>query len=157
MTRKCIAAVKIRGTIQAPREVRETLRLLNLKRTNYAVLIDNRPSYLGMLRTAQNFITWGEVSREIIALMLEKRGRIAGNKAISEDYLKRIGYNSIEELADAIFNCKVEYSRLPEIQPYFRLHPPAKGFKGKIKKGYLMGGELGYRGEDINNLIRRMI
>jgi len=33
------------------------------------------------------------------------------------------------------------------MQPVFKLHPPTKGFKGKIKKGYSMGGELGYRGE----------
>ncbi|MBC7129996.1 50S ribosomal protein L30 [Candidatus Bathyarchaeota archaeon] len=152
-----MAAVKVRGTIRAPLKVRETLQMLNLKRTNYAVLIDNRPSFIGMLRTAQNFITWGEVSRETIALMLEKRGRLAGNKKITGDYLKKIGYNSIEELADAIFNCKVEYWNLPGVQPYFRLHPPTKGFKGKIKKSYSMGGELGYRGDAINELIRRMV
>ena len=52
--RKCIIAVRIRGVISAPREVRETLHMLNLKRNNYAVLIDNRPSFLGMLKTAQN-------------------------------------------------------------------------------------------------------
>jgi large subunit ribosomal protein L30 len=39
----------------------------------------------------------------------------------------------------------------------FRLHPPSKGFKGKIKRGYGSGGELGYRGEKINELLRRML
>jgi large subunit ribosomal protein L30 len=37
------------------------------------------------------------------------------------------------------------------------LHPPTKGFKGKIKKSYSAGGELGYRGEKINELIKRMV
>ncbi|MEM2203989.1 MAG: 50S ribosomal protein L30, partial [Sulfolobales archaeon] len=43
------------------------------------------------------------------------------------------------------------------VKPVFRLHPPSGGFKGSIKKPYGNGGELGYRGQDINDLIRRMI
>ncbi len=131
--------------------------MLNLKRNNYAILIDNRPSFLGMLKTAQNFVTWGEVSKEIIAELLKKRGRLVGNKKLTDEYVQKLGFKSLDELAEAIFYCKVEYWKLPEVQPYFRLHPPTKGFKGKIKKGYGMGGELGYRGEKINDLLERMI
>ncbi|MEM2337208.1 MAG: 50S ribosomal protein L30 [Candidatus Bathyarchaeia archaeon] len=155
--RKCIAAVRVRGIISAPLQVRETLRILNLKRNNYAILIDNRPSFLGMLKTAQNFVTWGEVSKEIIANLLKKKGRLAGNKKLTDEYAQKFGFKSLEDLAEAIHNCKVEYWKLPSVQPYFRLHPPTKGFKGKIKKGYNMGGELGYRGEKINDLLERMI
>jgi len=156
-SRKCIAAIRVRGIISAPLQVRETLKMLNLKRNNYAVLIDNRPSFLGMLKTAQSFVTWGEISKETLTALLKERGRLVGNKKLSDDYAKKLGYASLDELADAIYNCKVEYWRLPNIQPYFRLHPPTKGFKGKIKKGYGMGGELGYRGEEINELLERMI
>ncbi|MEM3580677.1 MAG: 50S ribosomal protein L30 [Candidatus Bathyarchaeia archaeon] len=156
-SRKCIAAVRVRGIISAPLQVRETLKMLNLKRNNYAILIDNRPSFIGMLKTAQSFVTWGEISKETLAMLLKERGRLAGNKKLTDDYAKKLGYASLEELADAIYNCKVEYWKLPNIQPYFRLHPPTKGFKGKVKKGYGMGGELGYRGEKINELLQRMI
>jgi len=131
--------------------------MLNLKRNNYAVLIDNRPSFLGMLKTAQNFVTWGEVSKETIAELLRERGRIVGNKKLTDEYAQKLGFKSLDELAEAIFNCKVEYWKLPDVQPYFRLHPPAKGFRGKVKKGFGMGGELGYRGEKINDLLKRMI
>jgi large subunit ribosomal protein L30 len=155
--RRCIAVVRVRGTISASLQVRETLHMLNLKRNNYAVLIDNRPSFLGMLKTAQSFVTWGEVSKETIAALLKKRGRLVGNKKLTDEYAQKLGFKSLDELAEAIYNCKVEYWRLPDIQPYFRLHPPTKGFKGKIKKSYGMGGELGYRGEKINELLERMI
>lgn len=131
--------------------------MLNLTRNNYAVLIDNRPSFLGMLKTAQNFLTWGEVSKETVAMLLEKRGRLAGNKKLTDIYAQKIGYKSLEELAEAIFNCKVEYWKLPDVQPFFKLHPPNKGFKGKIKKSYGAGGELGYRGDKINDLLKRMV
>ena len=155
--RKCIAVVRVRGVIRGSREVRETLQMLHLTRNNYAVLIDDRPSFLGMLKAAQNFTTWGEISKETVRNIITRKGRLAGNKKLTDEYLQKIGYKSVEELAEAVFICHVEYWKLQTIQPVFRLHPPTKGFKGKIKKGFTMGGELGYRGEKINDLLNRMI
>jgi large subunit ribosomal protein L30 len=155
--RNCIAAVKVRGTISAQREAKETLKMLRLTRTNHAVLIDNRPAFKGMLQRVQSYVTWGEVSKETVALMLQKRGRLLGDKKISGEYIQRIGFTSLEALADAIAAGKAEHQKLPSMQPIFRLHPPSKGFKGKTKKNYRAGGEAGYRGEAINELIKRMI
>ena len=155
--RKCICVVRVRGTISASRDVRETLKMLRLTRNNYAVLIDNRPSFIGMLKAAQNFITWGEASKEIVHMLITKKGRLVGNKKLTEEYAQTASFKSLDELAEAIFNCRVEYLKLPNVQPVFKLHPPTKGFKGKIKKSYGAGGELGYRGEKINELIKRMV
>jgi len=155
--RKCICVVRVRGTISASRDVRETLKMFRLTRNNYAVLIDNRPSFIGMLKAAQNFITWGEASKEIVHMLITKKGRLVGNKKLTEEYAQTAGFKSLTELAEAIFNCRVEYLKLPNVQPVFKLHPPTKGFKGKIKKSYGAGGELGYRGEKINELIKRMV
>jgi large subunit ribosomal protein L30 len=155
--RKCVLVVRIRGTISASLQVRETLKMLNLARNNYAVLIDSRPAFLGMMKTAQNFVTWGEPSKEIVHMLIAKRGRLAGNKKLVDEYAQKNGYKSLEELAEAILNCRLEYWKLPNIQPFFRLHPPTKGFKGKIKKSYGMGGELGNRREKINELVKRML
>jgi large subunit ribosomal protein L30 len=154
--RKCFAVVKVRGTISAQREARETLELLRLARTNHAILIDNRPSFMGMLYRVQNYVTWGEISKETLALMLQKRGRLAGGKKLTSEDVEKLGHKSIDALATAIADCKVEYQKLPNIQPVFKLHPPKKGFKGKIKRSYVAGGEAGYRGEAINDLIKRM-
>ena len=131
--------------------------MLHLTRNNYAVLVENSPSFVGMIRAAQNYVTWGEASKETVSMLLTRKGRLAGNKKITDEYVQKAGYNSLEELADALFNCKVAHWKLPNVQPVFRLHPPSKGFKGNIKKGYTAGGELGYRGEKINDLIRRMV
>ena len=43
------------------------------------------------------------------------------------------------------------------IKPLFRLRPPSKGFKGKVKKSFAAGGEAGYRGHSINDLLERMM
>jgi large subunit ribosomal protein L30 len=154
--RKCFAVVKVRGTISAQREARETLELLRLARTNHAVLIDNRPSFMGMLYRVQNYVTWGEISKETVALLLQKRGRLAGGKKLTDEAVEKLGYKSIDALSEAIASCKAEYQKLPNVQPVFKLHPPSKGFKGKTKKSFSAGGEAGYRGEAINDLIKRM-
>jgi large subunit ribosomal protein L30 len=154
--RKCFAVVKVRGTIRAQREARETLELLRLAKTNNAVLIDNRPSYIGMLYRVQNYVTWGEVSKETVAMLLKERGRLAGGEKITDESVEKLGYKSIDALADAIASCKVEFQKLPNVQPIFKLRPPSKGFKGKTKKSFTTGGEAGYRGDKISDLLKRM-
>jgi large subunit ribosomal protein L30 len=131
--------------------------MLHLTRNNYGVLIDDRPSFVGMLRTARDYVTYGEVSKETVTMLVKKKGRIAGDKKLTDEYAQKAGFKSLEELADAVYDCRVEYWKLPSIQPVFRLHPPSKGYKGKIKKSYGSGGELGYRGENINELLKRML
>ena len=153
----CIAAVRIRGTISAGREVRETLQMLHLTHNNHCVLVDTRASFMGMLKTAQNFITWGEPSKETVNMLIVKKGRLAGDKQLTEEYAQKAGFKSLEDLVEAVHGCRSEFWKLPDVQPVFRLHPPTKGFKGKIKTGYGVGGELGYRGEKINELIQRMM
>ena len=154
---KTIAVIRVRGIVSAQKEVRETLTLLHLDHTNHAILIDDRSSYKGMLQRVGNYVTWGEVDKETVAAMLQKRARLAGDKKLTEDYLQAIGFKSFDELADAIVSGKAEHGKLPEMQPQFRLHPPTKGFKGKIKMSFRSGGEAGNRGEAINKLVQRMI
>lgn len=154
--RKCLAVIRVRGLSGVFREIDETLQMLHLTRNCHATLIDDRPSYLGMLRKAKDYLVWGEVSREGVALLLGKRGKLVGNKKLTEEYVQGIGYESTDDLAEAIYEMRVEYSSLSGVKPVFRLHPPKKGFKGKVKKSYAAGGVTGYRGEVINDLIKRM-
>ena len=153
---KCLAVIRVRGVSDVFREIRDTLEMLHLSRNCQGTLIDDRPSYLGMLRKARNYVTWGEVSLENIVLLLKKRGRVVGNRRLTDEYVKEVSYESLEDLAEAIHEGKVEFGRLPNVKPVFRLHPPKKGFRGKVKKSFAAGGVTGYRGEAINDLIKRM-
>jgi large subunit ribosomal protein L30 len=112
---------------------------------------------MGMLQRVNSYVTYGEPNKELVAAMIEKRGRLLGSKKITEEYLQKINYKNIEELAEAIVTLKAEYKDLPDIEPRFKLHPPSKGYKGPTKKGFKAGGEAGYRGEAINDLVKRMI
>ena len=155
--RRCLAVIRVRGASDIFREVEDTLKMLHLPRNYHATLVNDNPSYRGMLRKAQSRVTWGEISLENIILLLKKRGRVVGNRKLTDEHIKEIGYVSLEDLAKTINNGNVEFGKIPKIKPVFRLHPPKKGFKGKVKRSYAAGGVTGYRGEAINDLIERMI
>jgi len=155
--RKCLVIIRVRGLSDISQEIKDTLRMLRLTRNCHATLVDNRPAYLGMLHKAQNYVTWGEISKENLALLLKKRGRLIGDKKLTDEYAQEIGYNSLDDLAEAVYKLHVEYSCLPKVKAVFRLHPPKKGYKGKVKRSYAAGGVTGYRREAINDLLKRMM
>ncbi len=155
--RRCLAVIRVRGVSDVFREINDTLKMLHLSRIYHVTLVDDRPSYVGMLRKARNCVTWGEISLENIILLLKKRGRVVGNRKLTDEYVKETGYESLEDFAEAIHTGKTEFSRLTNVKPVFRLHPPKKGFKGKVKRSFVAGGVTGYRGEAINDLIKRMV
>ncbi|MDH5440588.1 MAG: 50S ribosomal protein L30 [Candidatus Bathyarchaeota archaeon] len=155
--RRCLAVVRVRGLSDVRGEINDTLKMLRLNHNCHAVLIDDRSSYLGMLSKVENQVTWGEVSKDTVTMVLKKRGRTLGNKRLTDEYTKKVGYESLDELAEAVWKLEVDYKSLPDIEPVFRLHPPRKGYRGGVKKRYNVGGSLGDRGEDINTLLEKMI
>jgi len=155
--RKCLAVVRVRGVSDIFHEVKETMKMLHLERNCHATLVDDRPAYLGMLKKAQNYLAWGEISKETLTLLLRKRGRLLGDKKLTDEYAQKVGRKSLDDLIEAVFKGEVEFNRLPNIKPVFRLHPPSRGYKGKVKKSYTSGGATGYCAQAINDLLRQMI
>jgi len=155
--RKCLAVIRVRGVWDVSPENRKTLEILHLHRPCHITLVDNRPSFFGMLKKVRHLITWGEITEKNILRLLEERGRLLGNKKFNDEYAQKVGYKTLEELAKAIYKLETEFQRLPSVKPVFRAHPPKKGYKGKTKKSYAAGGVIGYRGEAINKLIENMI
>jgi len=137
-------------------QVEKTLELLHLTRNCHITLIDDRPSFIGMLKKIRHFVTWGEITKDHVYLLFNKRGKLMGNKKVDDEYAQRIGFKNLKELAEAAHQLEVEFSGLPDMKPVFRAHPPKKGYKGKLKRSYTVGGVTGYRGEAINKLIEKM-
>ena len=147
--------IRIRGTTGVKQPIASTLEMLRLNRISHAVLVEENPSYKGMLQKAKDYITWGEVDLETLTELVEKRGRLVGGARLSEEYLaENTDYSTFEELANALINGEIKAQDI-DMKPVFRLHPPRKGYKG-IRHSVNEGGSLGYRGEDINNLAKRM-
>jgi len=131
---KCIVAVKVRGEVSAQREARETTALLGLTHTNHAVILDNRPAYLGMLQRAQSYVTWGEASQELVTAMLKQRGKIGGSKKLTDEYVQKLGFKSIDDLAEAVYNCKAEVSKLEGVQKPSNCARPRKDTRARPRK-----------------------
>lgn len=156
-TNALIAVIRLRSSIGLRKEAQETLTMLNLTRVNHAVLLDKRGSYLGMLQKAKDAITWGEIDAPTLARLLRKRGRLEGNRHLTDAYVaKHTGHKSIVDLAKALVSFETDLSGIPKLKKVFRLHPPSKGFRGSIKRTFQQKGELGYRGPNVNELLKRM-
>ncbi|MFB6490792.1 MAG: 50S ribosomal protein L30 [Thermoproteus sp. AZ2] len=166
------AVVRIRGVVNTPRDVEAALYALRLRRKFAMSLVVATPNIQGMLEKATNWITWGEVDADTLAEVLAKRGRIVGDKPLTLEHLKKYGWSSFEEVALAYVSGEIDRLACPKrgawprsgervlcipyLKPFFRLHPPTGGFKN-IKLNYAEGGDLGYRGIAINELLWRMI
>lgn len=129
-----LAVVLVRGMVKVVRPVKETLAMLNLHRKNHCVFIDNTPVYKGMLLKVKDYVTWGEIDDATFAELVQKRGQILQGRG------KALEVNG------------KKYKR------YFALNPPRKGFgRNGIKRPFTIGGALGYRGEKMNDLVKRML
>ncbi|MBS3163424.1 50S ribosomal protein L30 [Candidatus Woesearchaeota archaeon] len=153
-----IAVIQIRGGIGIKETIKTTLNLLRLYKKNSCIIINETPSFMGMLNSLKDQVTWGEIDKETFRLLLEKRGRLPGNMLITEEYLKKSLNLSFDQFAEQFLANKKELKDIPGLKQFFRLTPPIKGFENKgTKKPFSMGGALGYRKDNINDLIRRML
>ena len=147
--------VRVRGTTGVKREIADTLDMLRLNRINHGVLIEENPSFEGMLQKSKDYITWGEITPEILSEVISKRGEFVGGVRITDELLaEKTDYSSITDLSNALVNGDIKSTDI-DMKPVFRLHPPRKGYEG-IRRSIREGGSLGYRGESIEDLIKRM-
>jgi len=155
---KQIAIIRIRGKVGLHREVRDTLNMLRLYGQNQCVVVPSNPSYTGMIFKVKDYITWGEVDEETLTLLLQKRGKLAGKKQLTDEYVKNKLKLDIISFAKEVFEMKKQLKDVPGLKPFFKLHPPVGGYERKgIKKPFSLGGVLGYRKDKINDLIKRMV
>jgi len=151
------AVVRIRGTVNVRGTISDTLKFMRLNRVNHCVLLHDSPQVRGMLQKAKDYITWGEIEEKTLSELLKKRGRLMGDKALNDAHIKKNSdWSSVKDFSKAIMTGKTSYGELKEVKPILRLSPPKKGHGG-IKRAYNVGGALGYRGEDINELLMRMM
>ena len=130
------AAIRIRGTVNINSDIKKTLNLLNLTRANHCVLLEEKPSVKGMLQMAKDYVTWGEIEPDLLIKLISARGKLEGDKTITNEYLKTsTKYSNIDHFSHAIIENKIKYKEIPKIKPIFRLNPPRKGYEG-IKRSY---------------------
>lgn len=150
------AVVRVRGPAGRRKEIEDTLKMLRLKKPNNCVMIPETKEYLGMLRKAKDLITWGNINKKTLSLLIEKRGKILGDKKIDRESLKDItGFDSFDDFSEALIKRKVKLKDYKKIKPVFKLSPPKHGYRS-IRLPYPKG-DLGNRKDRINELLVRMI
>jgi large subunit ribosomal protein L30 len=155
-----LAVIRVRGGVRAREAINKTLNYLRLDRVNHCVVVDDTSSNVGMIRKAKDYITWGTPSAASLSAMLRKRGRLVGDRPVTDAYVSESTegrHATVESFAGAWASGAESLDALPDLKPVFRLHPPRKGHKGSVKQGVAVGGALGDRKERIDELIERMI
>ncbi|MCI0503190.1 uL30 family ribosomal protein [Candidatus Micrarchaeota archaeon] len=140
------AVIRVRGVRKIAPRINKSLELLRLERPNHCVLVEDSPQNKGMLEKAKDYVTYGPVAEETIAMLLQKRGRKGAS--LLRSVLKE---EEVKKAATEIFSGKKtsEFAN-----PVFRLSPPSRGYRD-TKRSFPQG-DLGKRGE-MDSLLRRMI
>ena len=139
-----IAVIRITGDVKIREEIRGTLFRLRLRKKYTCVLINEEDkNQKGMLKKVYDFVAFGEIDKQTLVRLIEKRAQIIEKK------------NKInpEKTAEEILKGK----KLEDlgIKPYFRLHPPRGGLKSAKLK--FPKGVLGNHKDKINKLIEKML
>ena len=149
--------IRVRGQADVNYDIQHTMALLGLNRVNHCAIIPENASTKGMLQVIKDYCTWGEIDEETLVKLIRERGKLAGDKDITDDYLKETSeFATVEEMAKAIIENDYKMKDIEGAKPVFRLHPPVKGYEGN-KRSFQNGGALGYRGAAINDLVNRML
>jgi len=142
-----LAVIRIRGMWAIKPKIKDTMEKLNLSRVNHCVVIDDSPTYLGMLKKCKDYVAYGPISEKMIEKLIKKRGRKKGNKKLDEKEV------DISNFVSRFIEGKADLKNIG-LKPVFRLKPPKKGYKS-VKRPY-PAGALG-KWPDIDKLINRMI
>ncbi|MEK6825216.1 MAG: 50S ribosomal protein L30 [Nanoarchaeota archaeon] len=137
-----IIAIRISGLVEMPQAPQETLFRMRLRRKYSAIILESTPSNLKLLQSVRNFIAYGDINPETLALLVEKRGVAIDKKKVdTKKVLEQLEKKGLEGVG---------------LKPFFRLHPPRGGIDSKLHYP-IRGGVLGDNKKDINELIGRML
>ena len=111
---------------------------------------------IGIKRPIKDTLTMLRLYRKNYCVVVDKTPVFIGMAKKVKDYAT---YGEIDsETYKLLVEKRGEKDKNGELKKFFRLNPPRKGFERKgIKVSFTKGGALGYRGEKINDLLKRMI
>ncbi len=138
------AVIRLRGTVNLAPKARKTLDLLGLKRINNLSLQMENEQSRKMIKSVEDFVTYGKINEVTLKELVEKRARAIKGKIDSKKVLAELKAGKTVKEAG--------------VRNLFTMSSPQGGFERKgIKVPYKLGGALGNRNEEINELIKRML
>ncbi len=147
-----------------PKEIQLILAKFHLKELNNAIILFYNMENFKMVKLIESYVTWGYINKYLIEDLLRKRGSVTlGNNEPNEldnvaieNSLGRLGIVCIE---DIIFELTKETKNAKDVLNYlgyFKLEKNDDGFD-KANISFEKGGAQGFRGDKINELLKKMI
>ncbi|MBW2991951.1 uL30 family ribosomal protein [Candidatus Woesearchaeota archaeon] len=103
----------------------------------------------GVKHDIKETMSYLNLHRKNYCVLLEKKPAVIGMLKKAKDF---ITWGEVNQEVIGLLKKRDEGKK------FFRLNPPRKGYGRKgIKWQFVMGGALGYRGDKINDLLKRMI
>ncbi len=151
-----LLVVNLRVMVNTRRPVRKTLEQLHLLYRFNATIVPDSDVFRGMLHLSKEHVAWCKLDQETAELLLSKRAERSNGNRITENDLKKIGYDSLFQLASELVSGKATLSGKSGIRQFFRLSPPRGGFKRSIRRQFSAGGILGPN-SNLPSLVKAMV
>jgi large subunit ribosomal protein L30 len=154
-----IAVLRVRGRAHMKPQVEYAMRLIGLTRKNYCTILPEGDQTKRTIFKVKDYTTWGTVDDKMVEALLRERGRVSGDKKLTDQYVKANSkFADLKALAASVAKGEARLKDVEGLKKFFRLNPPKKGFERKgIKKPFNVGGALGDRKDKIGDLLGRMI
>lgn len=91
------AAIRVRGHTEIRKKIEDTMKFLGLTKTNTLVIVPENAQYLGMLRKAKDYITFGEISDDDLKNALKGKMPESGGKIVINMKPPSKGFETIKK------------------------------------------------------------
>ena len=65
-----LAVIRIRGSVGLKKEIKDSFKIMKITRKNHCIVIPENKSTKGMLQKTKDWITWGEISDDVLKKMI---------------------------------------------------------------------------------------
>jgi len=163
---KVAFVVRIRGIIGLSPKSKKILQLLRLRQIQNGVFVKLNGATINMLRYVEPYITYGYPSLKSVKELIYKRGYGKVNKqrvaitdnSVIESVLGGDDDSIIctEDLIHEIYTCGPKFKEAANFLWPFKLNSPLGGYKRKLDH-FIEGGDAGFRGDEINAFIQKVL
>ena len=146
------------------KKITNVLREFKLLKLFSASVVDYTSETFEKIQLINSYVTWGFVNKKTVNSLVIKKGSVLENKVLKElnnqDIESNLGKHDILCIEDIVYELSSALSKNRKIvMNYlgFFLLSPCEELKDNALKPYYIGGNTGYRGDKINDLVNKMI
>merc|ERR1712098_546607 len=161
---KLAFVIRIRGINGIHPKPRKVLQLFRLRQIDNGVFVRLNKATLNMLKIAEPYVAWGVPNLKTVRELIYKRGYGKVNhsripltdNAIIEKALGSKNIICMEDLIHEIFTVGGNFKYASNFLWPFKLSSPLGGWRRKYNH-FNDGGDFGFRDEQIDALVKKMI